>query len=58
MIEINTFGQWVQTMNFIEIYNINFERSDLRIDGVVYTEDSPEFREAFKKAKLWGMLSQ
>jgi len=56
MIEINTFGQWVETMHFIEIHNVNFERSDLRIDGVVYTEDTEEFRDAFKKAKLWAKL--
>ena len=58
MIEINTFGEWVETMHFIEIHNINFERSDIRIDGVVYTEDSDKFRKAFRKAKLWMTLKE
>jgi hypothetical protein len=47
---------WVPATHLIEIYNINFNRTKLRIDGVVYSEDSEAMREAFKKAKIWMAL--
>ena len=47
---------WIQTTSHIVVENINFQRSHVRIDGVVYTEDSEEFRKVFEKAKLWMTL--
>lgn len=40
------------------IKNINFKIYEVRIDGVVYTEETEEFKEAFNKAKLWMQLSE
>ena len=49
---------WVLSTPQIEVHNINFERTHVRIDGVVYTKDSEEFQEAFKRAKLWMTLKE
>ncbi len=47
---------FVEASAAIELHNINFNRTRLRIDGIVYTEKSEECIEAFKKAKLWMTL--
>lgn len=49
---------WQETTAQIEIHNINFRRTHVRIDGVVYTEDSEEFQKVFAKAKLWMQLQE
>ena len=47
---------WIQATSSIVIENINFRRSHVRIDNVVYTEDSEEFRKAFDRALLFMKL--
>ena len=48
---------WIQTTAKIELFNINFNRTKVRIDGIVYTEETEECKEAFAKAKLFMQLS-
>ena len=48
--------KWMSSTIEIMLENINFERAELRIDGVVYKEDSEELRKAFAKAKTWMVL--
>ena len=37
--------------------NLRFELYRLRFNGVIYTEHSLEFKEAFKKQVMWEKLS-
>lgn len=36
---------------------VNFEEVQIRIDGIVYSENSQEFEEVFDKAILWEILN-
>ena len=45
--------RWIQATSRLLIENINFNRSVVRIDNVIYTECSDEFIEAFNKAMLF-----
>ena len=49
---------WIETTPLIELHNINFNRTKLRIGGVIYTEKTEECIEAFNKAKFWAKLSE
>ena len=49
-------SNWLPSTSEIVLANINFERAELRIDGIVYKEDSEELRKAFAKAKTWMAL--
>ena len=49
---------WVEATAGIELHNISFTRGHVRINGIVYTEDSKEFRDAFTKAKFWMTLKE
>jgi len=48
---------WIQATAKIELFNINFNRTHVRIDGVVYDEETEECIKAFAKAKLFMQLS-
>ena len=49
---------WVSVSHSMIIENVNFERAELRIDGVVYKEDTEELRKTFTKAKIWMTLQE
>lgn len=51
-------SNWLPSTSEIMLENINFERAELRIDGIVYKEDSEELRKAFAKAKTWMALQK
>ncbi len=51
-------SRWVKTTHQFLLANVNFKRSSLKINGVVYTEKSPELTKAFKDARLWSKLQE
>ena len=40
------------------LHNFVFSYCDYRIGGKVFTKQTPEFIEAFKKEKFWSKLSE
>ncbi len=47
---------WKRLPKTVKMSALNFDIFKIRIEGVVYTYKSPEFKEAFEKARIWEML--
>lgn len=50
--------QWVPVNPDCLLVNIDFKRSSIRIDGVVYTEESKDLSELYNKAIIWMKLKE
>jgi len=46
-----------QLLTGINVSNLTFDLYKLRIDGIVYGENTEEFRIAYNKAIFWSKLS-
>ena len=53
----NKWRPWPWASSSIKIASSHFEDDNIRINGVIFKEYTPEFLEAYEKAIFWEMLS-